>query len=93
MCGKEAPPGASDSIKEGAAGYFEKGSMTPEKLEKAISGILIWPFAFFGFSGGFTLSTSAVTSLNGKGICGIGFADIERLLEGRKSGIHVLSFE
>jgi CheY-like chemotaxis protein len=27
-------------IQEGAAGYFEKGSMTPEKLENAISGIL-----------------------------------------------------
>jgi hypothetical protein len=25
---------------EGAAGYFEKGSMTQEKLENAISGIL-----------------------------------------------------
>ena len=25
-------------IQEGAAGYFEKGSMTPEKLENAISG-------------------------------------------------------
>jgi CheY-like chemotaxis protein len=27
-------------IQEGAAGYFEKGSMTPETLENAISGIL-----------------------------------------------------
>jgi CheY-like chemotaxis protein len=27
-------------IQEGAAGYFEKGSMTPEKLENAVSGIL-----------------------------------------------------
>jgi CheY-like chemotaxis protein len=27
-------------IQEGATGYFEKGSMTPEKLENAISGIL-----------------------------------------------------
>ena len=27
-------------MQEGAAGYFEKGSMTPEKLENAISGIL-----------------------------------------------------
>jgi CheY-like chemotaxis protein len=27
-------------IQEGAAWYFEKGSMTPEKLENAISGIL-----------------------------------------------------
>jgi CheY-like chemotaxis protein len=27
-------------IHEGAAGYFEKGSMTPETLENAISGIL-----------------------------------------------------
>ena len=27
-------------IQEGAAGYFEKGSMTPEKPENAISGIL-----------------------------------------------------
>jgi hypothetical protein len=27
-------------IQEGAVGYFEKGSMTPEKLENAISGIL-----------------------------------------------------
>jgi CheY-like chemotaxis protein len=27
-------------ILEGAAGYFEKGSMTPETLETAISGIL-----------------------------------------------------
>lgn len=27
-------------IEEGAAGYFEKGSMTQEKLENAISGIL-----------------------------------------------------
>jgi CheY-like chemotaxis protein len=26
-------------IQEGAAGYFEKGSMTPEKLENATSGI------------------------------------------------------
>jgi hypothetical protein len=25
-----------------------------------------------GFSGGFTLSTSAITSLNGSGMCGIG---------------------
>ena len=27
-------------IQEGAAGYFEKGSVTPEKLENAVSGIL-----------------------------------------------------
>jgi CheY-like chemotaxis protein len=27
-------------MQEGAVGYFEKGSMTPEKLENAISGIL-----------------------------------------------------
>ena len=27
-------------VQEGAAGYFEKGSMTPEKLENAVSGIL-----------------------------------------------------
>ena len=27
-------------MQEGAAGYFEKGSMTPEKRENAISGIL-----------------------------------------------------
>jgi CheY-like chemotaxis protein len=27
-------------IEEGAAGYFEKASMTQEKLENAISGIL-----------------------------------------------------
>jgi two-component system cell cycle response regulator DivK len=27
-------------IHEGVAGYFEQGSMTPEKLENAISGIL-----------------------------------------------------
>ena len=27
-------------IQEGAAGYFEKGTMTPEKLENAVSGIL-----------------------------------------------------
>ena len=27
-------------IQEGASGYFEKGSMTPEKLENAVSGIL-----------------------------------------------------
>ena len=27
-------------IQEGAAGYFEKGSMTPETLENAIAGIL-----------------------------------------------------
>jgi len=27
-------------IEEGAAGYFEKGSMTQEKRENAISGIL-----------------------------------------------------
>lgn len=31
---------ANKLIEEGAAGYFEKGSMTPEKLEHAISGIL-----------------------------------------------------
>jgi len=30
-------------------------------------------FVGFGFSGGFTLSTSAMTSLNGSGMCGIGF--------------------
>ena len=28
---------------------------------------------FWFFSGGFTLSTSAITSLNGRGMCGIGF--------------------
>ena len=27
-------------VQAGAAGYFEKGSMTPEKLENAVSGIL-----------------------------------------------------
>jgi len=27
-------------IQEGAARYFEKGSMTPERLENAITGIL-----------------------------------------------------
>jgi UDP-N-acetylglucosamine:LPS N-acetylglucosamine transferase len=27
-------------VQEGAAGYFEKGSMTPEKLENAVSEIL-----------------------------------------------------
>ena len=27
-------------MQEGAVGYFEKGAMTPEKLENAISGIL-----------------------------------------------------
>jgi CheY-like chemotaxis protein len=27
-------------IQEGASGFFEKGSMTPEKLENAVSGIL-----------------------------------------------------
>jgi CheY-like chemotaxis protein len=31
---------AEKLIQEGAAGYFEKGSMTPEKLENAISRIL-----------------------------------------------------
>ena len=31
---------AKKLIEEGAAGYFEKGSMTHEKLENAISGIL-----------------------------------------------------
>ena len=36
--------------------------------------LLALRLAFFvGFSGGFTLSTSAITSLNGKGMCGIGF--------------------
>jgi hypothetical protein len=30
-------------------------------------------FFFGGFGGGLTLSTSAITSLNGKGMCGIGF--------------------
>ena len=31
---------AEKLIQAGAAGYFEKGSMTPETLENAISGIL-----------------------------------------------------
>jgi CheY-like chemotaxis protein len=31
---------ADKLIEEGAVGYFEKGSMTQEKLENAISGIL-----------------------------------------------------
>jgi hypothetical protein len=31
---------SSKKIQEGAAGHLEKGSMTPEKLENAISGIL-----------------------------------------------------
>ena len=31
---------ANKLIQEGAAGYCEKGSMTPEKLEHTISGIL-----------------------------------------------------
>jgi CheY-like chemotaxis protein len=31
---------ANKLIEEGAVGYFEKGSMTQEKLENAISGIL-----------------------------------------------------
>jgi len=31
---------AKKLIEEGAAGYFEKGSMTHEKLENAIAGIL-----------------------------------------------------
>ena len=32
------------------------------------------------FSGGFTLSTSAITSLNGRGMCGIGFEFVVLLL-------------
>src|SRR5260370_36527913 len=33
---------------------------------------------FVFFSCGFTLSTSAITSLNGSGMCGIGFAFVVR---------------
>jgi hypothetical protein len=32
------------------------------------------------FSGGFTFSTSAITSLNGRGMCGIGFEFVIRLV-------------
>lgn len=32
--------GSEKLIQEGAAGYLEKGSLIPEKLENAISGIL-----------------------------------------------------
>ena len=38
-----------------------------------------------GFSGGFTMSTSAITSLNGRGMCGIGFEFVIRL--GLSSGL------
>ena len=34
-------------IQEGAAGYFEKGTMTPEKLENAVSGILEGAAGYF----------------------------------------------
>jgi CheY-like chemotaxis protein len=35
-----AETNANKLIEEGAVGYFEKGSMTQEKLENAISGVL-----------------------------------------------------
>ncbi|MGC2229441.1 MAG: hypothetical protein WA254_07510, partial [Candidatus Sulfotelmatobacter sp.] len=37
-----------------------------------ISPVTSLPLFFGFFSGGFTLSTSAITSLNGSGMCGIG---------------------